>query len=176
MALNATVGATDANSYVTLAEFKAYADTMGWDLTAHDDAAIESACIRGTSYLDGTYGARWIGVAATQDQALEWPRKDAHYRNGILPDDAIPQKVKDATCLAAWQETQTPNSLSGSFAGKGAQVVREKVGELEVQYSDQGALTVDDMIPTFTTIEGVLFGLISIAQSGGLSWSPVIRG
>lgn len=100
MALVTTLKAADADSYATLAEFQAYAASMGWTLTA-TDAAQEAALRRATMYLDDTY--TWRGLRASKLQALAWPRTDVIDRDDYhVSAESIPARIKSAQCEAAF--------------------------------------------------------------------------
>ncbi|KAB2692511.1 DnaT-like ssDNA-binding protein [Brucella intermedia] len=129
MALITTPGDPDADSYVDLDEFKVYCGKVGYDLEGKDDTDLEQALRRGTTWLDGTYGQRFIGDAASPSQSLEWPRKNAVWRGALLPSTTIPQKAKNALCEAAWRELIVPGSLSPDYVPAEA-IKQEQVGDL----------------------------------------------
>lgn len=163
MALNTTPGDPAADSYPTLVEAKAYWDSIGRDYSAMADVELEQALRRGTAWLDGTYGARFIGKASTFDQSLEWPRQDAVYRGEALPSDEIPRKVKNAASEAAWREATEPNSLSPDYVPAEG-VKQEQVGPLSVTYKD-GTGGVSDVLPMVTAVDGLLRGLMASRAS-----------
>ncbi len=172
MALNTTPGDPAADSYPTLVEAKAYWDSIGRDYSGMPDAELEQALRRGTAWLDGTYGQRFIGEAASASQALEWPRQDAVYRGEPLPRDAIPRKVKNAASEAAWREATEPNSLSPDYVPAEG-VKQEQVGPLSVTYKD-GAGGVADVLPVVTAVDGLLRGLV--ASKASLNFATAARG
>lgn len=176
MALNVTPSAPDADSYASLAEFEAYCLRMNYDIASYSVADQEAALRRATMYIDGTYGGRFIGEVVASDQALEWPRKDAIYRGKELMHDIIPAKVVAATCEAAFIEASNPDSLIADFAGQSGQVVREKVGDLEVQYSDAKGQDLGSVTPMFSVIDGLLLGLIAPDVAGKVSFGLALRG
>jgi len=97
MALVATAGASDANSYATLAEAEAYIltrlHTTNWD-GAFDDER-EAALIWATSLLDRL--CSWYGDKKTDAQALRWPRYLIYDQDGDkVSSESIPQFLKDA--------------------------------------------------------------------------------
>lgn len=93
-----TPGAEDANSYATLAEATAYAESLtgptaaAW-LAASEDVqrqALLTAAIR----LDQE---GYAGRKATGTQALKWPRYGARDEDGrMYPSDVVPEIVKRA--------------------------------------------------------------------------------
>lgn len=97
-----------ANIYADLDKFKGHCENVGHDVAGYTDSDIEQALRRGTSYLDGVYGSRFIGEASTFEQSLAWPRKRAKLQGRFLPDSKIPEKIITAACEAAFM------ALSGS--------------------------------------------------------------
>ena len=108
-ALDATVGGSSANSFVSLAEAQTYMDarlnSSAWSAASPTNQSI--ALVEATRELSAR---RWIGEAVSSSQALAWPRAfarnpDAAWGTGALYFDTtvIPQRVKDATCELAFQ-------------------------------------------------------------------------
>tara|TARA_R110000868_G_scaffold296345_1_gene556577 strand:+ start:231 stop:722 length:492 start_codon:yes stop_codon:yes gene_type:complete len=94
MALDTTIGGTDADSYGTLAAYAAYSTAMGRTL-ATTDALNEVNLRKSASYLDRKYS--FIGMQQYQYQARAWPR----LVNDLVDDwpinpDTIPQDIIDA--------------------------------------------------------------------------------
>ena len=121
-------GKSDANSYSTVADFRAYCADRAIDVTADTDEAIQGNLVDGTDYVDLSY--TFIGEATTDTQNLQFPRtKDEE-------DYGVPAKVIAATIEMAL------NARSGidlfSDTDKNVTSKREKVGviETELDYSD----------------------------------------
>lgn len=99
--LIATVGAADANSYVTVDEATAYHETRPGS-TWEDVDDQEAALIMATRLMDGLLV--WTGSAATALQALGWPRNGMLTRNNFaIAADVLPRELKDATSELAMQ-------------------------------------------------------------------------
>lgn len=97
MALDATVGAETANSYVTRDEAVAYfSDRLGAEsiMEEVDDSVLDRALVTASQLLDNRIA--WIGDRAEETQGMEWPRIDLN-EEPIFAADAIPTKVKKAT-------------------------------------------------------------------------------
>jgi len=104
----ATVGASNANSFVTVAEGDTYCDARlnasAWTDAEDDDKA--KAVIEATRELSAKM---WVGSKSTTAQALAWPRAyatdpDAAWAGwGYYDSNIVPQRVKDATCELALQ-------------------------------------------------------------------------
>lgn len=63
---------SDANAYVSVADFKSYHDDRGQSYGTATDEEIEQAIVRATDYMDGRWtfaGTRW-----DSDQSTECPR------------------------------------------------------------------------------------------------------
>jgi hypothetical protein len=96
-------GLATANAYISVADADQYIEDHGnsSDWTGSDNSQKEEAIRMATQYLDAVYGGRWIGIAATSIQSLDFPRSGM-YVNGYYRDsDSVPQEVKDATCEMA---------------------------------------------------------------------------
>lgn len=74
MTLNSTTGDVNAESYFSIAEADSYFTSRGNDAWTGSTSAKEAAARLGTQYLENAYRGRWVGITATQPQALSWPR------------------------------------------------------------------------------------------------------
>lgn len=161
-------GKADAESYVSIAEVNDYATKRGLGFVIAGDAAAaaEAAARRATAWLDGFYAMKFPGKPTSVAQALEWPRTCVQWRGQELGNDVIPAPVKKACCEAAIRELASPGALSPDVVGT-ARVLREKVGDLEVQYADVGG--VEAARPLVTVIDGILSGLLG-GRTGEATW------
>lgn len=104
MAIDATVGGEDANSYVTLAEADTYMGerlhTEAWDAADEENATKEKALLMACRHLERLRCHEAGGPAYTSPyQALTFPRvRDTDPDAG---DYIIPDPVKDAQCEEA---------------------------------------------------------------------------
>ncbi len=148
----ATPGATDANSYTTVAEADAYfGDSFGRGLWTTASASDKEALVITASRTLDQY-ILWIGQKATVDQAMEWPRKGTPYAS-----DVIPSKVKYATFELAYFTLENGGL---SFAQQTVDSV--KVGPVSVDFSKNST---DAGIPSF--IESLIGDLGSPIIVGG---------
>lgn len=103
MALDATAGGANANSYSTVAEADAYHAThlyaSAW--TAATTPNKEAALIWATRLLDEQ--VEWYGDVTSLTQALRWPRQQVFQRDGqrYLDPTTIPLFLKNATAELA---------------------------------------------------------------------------
>lgn len=151
----ATAGATNANSYATLAEAADYFDarlplSTPWD----DNDNKEASLIMATRLLDAYFrgsktivpadariaayyriGPTWLGAAASTTQRLAWPRTGLLTQNGAaLSSTTIPDEIRDATCEIAGQLAVKDTSLDNAAAALGITAV--KAGPVSVDFKD----------------------------------------
>jgi len=129
IAIVATAKATNANSYVTLAEAETYFEgrlaVTNWDAETDDNK--NRALRMATDELDKY---EYQGIRTTQAQRLQWPRYEATDHDGWNYDqDTVPRPIKEATYELALMLTDgtynvEPNQLD--------QFERVKVGSLDI--------------------------------------------
>ena len=154
MAINAILGSSSANSYVSEAEADAYAAISWWGATwlalAANDKEI--ALISATAALETL---TWKGKRcspsvddADKPQALSWPRSDVSCDGIAAVCTLIPKAITDACIEIAYQLSQSPSALQPGVtatAAAGTFTSKEQLGELVVEYSafPSGAATGD---------------------------------
>ncbi|MNT44860.1 hypothetical protein D3C72_1814070 [compost metagenome] len=121
--------------------FEAWLSARGHTLPA---AAPSPAILlqRADDYLDAVYGARLANAE---------------------PSAALTLALERATYAAAWQEAQSPGSLSASATTAGA-VKREKVGSLEVEYIEGSGDVLADATVRLSAVEGLLAPFFTVAM------------
>lgn len=151
--------------YGTNEAAQAYWTAAGYALPAGADAgAIAAARQRGSLVID-RYEPKFPGTrTGGYQQERAWPRTGAAtYYGEAIPSDVIPTAIINASYEAAFLELTNPGSLSPVVTGSST-VKREKVGQLEVEYSASASTDVDDIValatPVVTTIEGILWPFI----------------
>lgn len=116
---------------------------------------------RGSTYIDGLYGARFPGTPTdgiAQERA--WPRTSATSSYGeAIASDAVPDAVVQASYFAAYYEAENSGALAVS-ASAAAQVKREKVGSLETEYFEPGGSAAANATPVLSAVEGLLAPLL----------------
>jgi hypothetical protein len=90
LAVETGIGLAAADSYVSLADYRAYGTARGWTLGA-DDAADEVNLRRAFDGINRLWD--YLGEAKTDDQAGVFPR---------TLWTGVPQRVKDAQCELAY--------------------------------------------------------------------------
>lgn len=122
----ATVGAADANSYITQQAANDLIDARGFatDWTSAAIADQNRAIVWATTLLDTE---EWKGSRVSTTQALKWPRTYVYTPEGtLLSSSVIPTFLKRATAelaLALLSEDRTADADTAGFA-------QIKVGEI----------------------------------------------
>lgn len=176
--LIATPNASNANSYLTVAEAQAYFDTRlpiaGWD----DNADQEALLIMASRVLNFALAPRkrfvrpskgelgyfitsrtWTGLPATTTQALSWGRIGMSDLNGnAIAPDVIPQELKNATAELAGALGTSDLTLDNDVVVQGIKSV--KAGSVSVDFKDDVSVTkllpdtvFDMLVPSWLTDE-----------------------
>lgn len=116
MALNATIGATDANSYVTQAEANAYfldrAHSSAWTAFVEKDQILMTS----SQMLD--WYINWKGYRASTTQNMLWPRESVVRKDGTTVDnDVIPNEVKVAVYELALSSLEEDRMIDDPLSG-----------------------------------------------------------
>lgn len=158
MALDTTIGGADADSYDTLAAFKAWADARSW--TYGDDAALEVNMRRAVDYLEANYS--FIGDRVSAAQALAWPRINGTVEGYSLQADEIPPKVIKAQRVLA-NLLNSGEEIFATVSGGAVIKQRDKVGpiETETEYNENTQRTQ----PKFPELDGLLAGYTTASRS-----------
>lgn len=96
---------------------------------AETDALKEAALRKATDFMRQIYRSRWQGVKVDEDQALDWPRYDVVVEGYAIDSDIVPTEVKNACAELALRA-----SAGDLLADQSQGVIREKVGQIEVEY------------------------------------------
>lgn len=123
-------GRSDAEAYVSVADFRTACGNRGLDLTGKSDTLIEQKLREAAAYLDTAW--RFKGERSVATQALEFPRTSLIDWSGYTVT-GVPKRVKDATVELAFK------ALDGSLftdLDRGGRVKSESVGPISVTYAD----------------------------------------
>ena len=136
MAIIATAGAANANSYGTLTEadtyFANHPDFDSWDESPNQEEALIWAAMRLDEY-------DFIGSIATTTQALKWPRISDEIFDIVWTDTEIPLRLKYAQFELALERIKEVESGTSS---SDQPVSSLKIGNsVEVRYSTSGTTT-----------------------------------
>lgn len=119
-----------ANTYITLAEFKAWADDRG--ISYGTDDAVNKQIYRAMDYFERL---QFIGNKANENQPLQWPRTEALIDGYYADATEIPPQVKIAVYEAVVVEAAGDSELET----QDRRTIREKVGDIEVQYAENSS-------------------------------------
>jgi hypothetical protein len=170
----ATVGASNANSFATVAEGDLYCDARlnasAWTDEPDDDQKAR-ALISATRELN-TLAYR--GYTVTDTQALLWPRGYATDPDSpILADfdtDVVPQRVIDATCELALEYlkagTSDPSALDPTQG-----VIEKTIGPLTTRWADPYTRP-QTVVERYPLVEKLIKPLL-IVQGNSV---PLVRG
>lgn len=171
MALDATVGGANSNSYVDVTYANAFfanrVEIDDWTAVVDKDLALMTETANLNAYE--AYGER---VSTTQ--ALEWPRYHVLKRDGqsyYLPTE-IPKPLKDALCLRALARA-SPTSIGASSGS--ASSVKLKIGN-SVSYETTAE---NSSSTSSSSSSGGILGEAGRLLRGllmGMSGVPVVRG
>ena len=166
-------GKPDAQSYVDVAGFRAFAAARGIPVPSDDtegNAKVEQSLIAAIDYLETM--VCFQGRKTKAEQALSWPRKGVYIDDELYPDNVIPADIKTA------QMRLTVESINGidlmpTISGNAADfVVKEKVGPIETEYADP---TKFSGRATFTAVDALLAKWLGDKCRQGVSFK-VYRG
>ena len=145
-------GVAGANSYVSLAEFRAFASLGGFTIPP-DDAAAESWLWRAARKMD--LFRDWKGDKANSTQGLQWPRENVYDADGeLVPSTSIPRDISQGQEMLAIEMYGA--SLAGDTKGGGAPVAEYAVEVGEIKETTKFAVTENT---------GSLLGVAAYAQS-----------
>lgn len=144
-------GITDANSYVSVDDFKAYCEDRGFDLPT---SGLEVMLIKAMDYIEAQ-ADKYQGYIGNPYQRLQWPRLDVYVYGFLVPSNVIPEPLKKAQMQLALEVAKGIDLMPTS---SGQFVVREKVGPIETQYSENVGTSSQPILTAVDSILAVLFG------------------
>jgi len=162
-------GVGGANSYVSAADYTAWATARGYTVTA-TEAQIEAAAILAMDYLQ--IAVCYQGDKVEDDQALEYPRSDVYIRGALFADDAIPSQLKQAELFLIHASLSGVDLMPNSSGVASDYVIKEKVGPIETTYADPTNIQNQ---PTFTAVNKLLAVLLG-DQCNAFGSFDVVRG
>lgn len=180
----ATVGAADANSYLTVAAADTIANTMISTLKWNTVPPLDKsrALITATRYIDQL---EWIGERTSTTQKLAWPRTEAacgekSYASNIIPPeieyatfDLADALLNDATLF------NSPNAALGELIPgiPNADLKSARVDVLAVEFKDTGSggPTVKNALTVLPHLVGILGCLTTTGLNTSVGQIPVLR-
>lgn len=151
MPLNTTPGDPAADSYASRDEATAYCGTRlytGW--TAVDDEAKDNL-LRWAVILLDAYPRAWTGAAASDTQALRWPRTGMKDRDGRAIPSAgaasIPLALKRAQAELAWQLNKADKTGDNAIVNLG--ITSLKAGSVSLSFGDLASTSNSTEVPRY---------------------------
>ena len=117
-----------ANSYVTLAEYRDWANARGI-VSSDSDTILERQVLRAMDYFEQLM---FIGNKANENQPLQWPRTEALIDGYYADATEIPVQVKRALYEAIKVEVDGYSEWNT----QDRRTLREKVGDIEIEYAE----------------------------------------
>lgn len=132
-AIDATLGGTSANSYVTLAAANTYFETVPdsstW--TNKTDDQKNRSLISATRWIDAL---TFYGDRCAETQALKWPRNNYTIDGIDLACTLIPEGIKVATYELARAFANDADAITGTSGTSGI-YDQVELGDLKVKYN-----------------------------------------
>lgn len=147
-----------ANSYVSLAEARAYATARAKPLPT-DDTALEALLILSVDYLEAQR-ARYQGSKVDATQELQFPREGVYIDGVPLDATAIPSILKQAQIRLAMEANAGVDLMP---TRSGAFVKKEEVGPIVTEYSEKVGISVQ---PEMSAVEALLEPLFAPRSVG----------
>lgn len=142
----------DFNSYASVIDLKAFADSRGYTIPT-DDAECAQLLVQAMDYLEGL---AWRGERGVSSQPLSWPRTGLRFDGVDLPDDAIPKQLVSVQCRLAVESQEI--DLVPSVAGGGAVTMERVEGAVTVQYEAGTNKAVPSFPWLFASLRGLVVG------------------
>lgn len=136
-------GISNANSYCSVAEWKAYWVAAGYDFSSYTDAQIAVALIKATRYVESRFRNKFYGWRQTDVQSISWPRVGV-ILYWVEQSSTVPVELKNAineyAKRALTLELQ-PDPNNTDVTGQIVESSRKKVGPIEtaLTYAKGGA-------------------------------------
>lgn len=121
-----------ANSYVSLADARAYAASRGVTLSA-TDATLEPMVIKAMDFIE-SHSAQFVGERTTRDQPLSWPRTGAVVESWKWSSTEIPRQIINATLAVVLEVNDGADPFNPPAAT--LPTIKERVeGAVELAYA-----------------------------------------
>ena len=171
----ATAGASNANSYLSVAGADAIAAGMigdlAWTTATSDNKA--RALITATNGLETL---EWTGERSTTTQALAWPRTDASCGDKVIADDDIPREIELATFDLANALLTAPALLRSQPTNQALvtgipnrDLARIKLDVMELEWRKDRSLSTTNRVTPLTVLPHLasILGCLTTSGTGG---------
>jgi hypothetical protein len=138
-------GVAGANTYVDLADCRAYALARGVVLSV-TDSVVETQLILAMDYLEAL---DYIGAQVSNVQKLSWPRKNILIDPDTpFPSNEIPPNLIAAECQLVIEQFNGVNlQPSYNLTGGAGAILEEKVDVLDTKFSEKIGTTSEPVMP-----------------------------
>jgi len=141
-----------ANSYVSLADARAYASARGITLSAVD-ATLEAQIIDAMDWIE-SHDAQFVGERVDRDQPLSWPREWAVVDGWSWSSDEIPRQLITALLEAVLEVHGGGDPFNPA---DNLTIIRARVeGAVEVEYAEPAGVRTPNRRPALMTIRRLL--------------------
>lgn len=170
-------GISNANSYASVAYYRAYWTERGRDVSAQTDAQVQAYLIRATDFIEKTFGDRWRGSRSTLVQSLGFPRTGVVIDGITLPSDMLPSSLLMATAEYGYRASlyadlnpdppvpfDRQDNAGGTISGGGPVVEKnERVGPISegTVYADPTLTSTSWAMPSYPAADLLLRPLLS---------------
>jgi hypothetical protein len=120
-----------ANSYITLAEFKAWADDRG--ITYGNDSLLSQQLYRAHDYFETL---RFRGLKADENQTMQWPRDQVLIDGYAVDSNEIPSEVK----LSIYELIKIEIDGDSKLAPSEREVTSEQIDSIKITYKDNAGM------------------------------------
>jgi|TARA_R110000822_G_scaffold50546_2_gene131903 hypothetical protein len=127
-------GVSGANTYVTLAEFKAWADERG--ITYDNDAKVTEHIYRAMDFIERQ---NFQGRKANETQALQFPRTDVMIDGYYIDANEIPKELK----IAEYEQINIEHLGYSDLASVDRRTTSETIGSISVTYASNSSSKTD---------------------------------
>jgi hypothetical protein len=134
---NDTGTVTDANAYITVAEFRSYWTDRNTDTSSLDDTTVEGLIVEATQYIDTRFDYNGIKLEG-RDQTTEFPR-DCLCDSECNEVEGVPREVKHACAEYAYKSNATSLSNTWTASDQGIKREMSKVDVIECEQEYVGA-------------------------------------
>jgi len=117
---------TGADSYITLAEFKAWADKRG--ISYGTDEAVTQQIYRAMDYIESL---DFIGQKSDENQSLQWPRDRVIIDGYYIDSDEMPAELK----VAVYESVKAEIDGDSRMTASDRRTISEKVDSIQVTYA-----------------------------------------
>ena len=102
-------GKEGAESYATVAEYVAYHEKMGNDVSGQSEADQQAALRKAAQYM---HRYSWKGERVYERQSLDWPRAWVEANDHPIRQDVVPERVKNAQAELAFRAINNGDLLA----------------------------------------------------------------